>query len=124
MKATLLTTLKHLIADRPMAAFIAALLLVGIGYAIYVALALQPSDLQVATRYTAFGSTHFYRSKWYYLISFAVFGLVVAGVHGALAVKLYSRGQRQLAVFLTVLSLFIFVIAWIIARSVLQVAFL
>lgn len=124
MKSTLLTTIKHVLTDRFMTTLVAALLIVGIAYAVYVALALQPSDLQVAIRYTAFGNTHFYRNKWYYLISFAVFGLLLAVVHGAVAVKLYGRGQRQLAIFLTSLSLFLFVIAWITARSVLRVAFL
>jgi hypothetical protein len=124
MKATLLTTIKHLLTDRFMTTLIVALLLTGVAYALYVGLTLQPSDLQVATRYTSFGNTHFYRNKWYYLISFAVFGLVVAGMHAAVAVKLYGRGQRQWAVFLTALTLLIFVIAWITARSVLRVAFL
>lgn len=124
MKATLLATLKRLLADRPMTGLVVALLLVGISYAIYVALALQPSDLQVATRYTAFGGTHFYRNKWYYLVSFVIFGIVVTGVHIALAMKLYSRGQRQFAVLMIAMSLLILVIAWITAHSILQVAFL
>jgi hypothetical protein len=124
MKDSLLTSVKNFFADRAMVGLVALLFLVGISYMVYVAVSLQPSDLQVATRYTAFGETHFYRSKWYYLISFALFGLVAAGVHAALAIKLYNRGQRPLAVSLIALTLLIFVIGWIMARSVLGIAFL
>jgi hypothetical protein len=124
MKNSLLTSVKLFFADRAMMGFVALLFLMAMGYVVYVALALQPSDLQVATRYTAFGETHFYRSKWYYLLSFVLFGLVTAGVHIALAVKLYNRGQRPLAVSLIALTLLILVIGWIIARSVLGIAFL
>lgn len=124
MKNLIITAVKQFFADRAMLGLVLALLLVAVGYTVYVALALQPSDLQVATRYTAFGDTHFYRNKWYYLISFILFGVVVTVVHTALAVKFYNRGQRQFAVSLVVLTLLIFAIAWIIARSVLGIAFL
>lgn len=100
------------------------LFLIGISYIVYVALALESSDLQVATRYTAFGETHFYRSKWYYLLSFVVFGVMLAAVHTALAVKLYNKELRQLAIFLLVFTMLLFVIGWIVAGSVLEIAFL
>ena len=124
MKTTLLSTIKQLLADRFMASLIVVLLLAGIAYAVFVVLSLQSTDLQVATRYTSFGTTNFYRSKWYYLLSFALLGMLVAGAHAALALKLYTRGQRQLAVFLIAMSLSIIVIAWITAGSVLRIAFL
>ena len=107
-----------------MASLSAALILIGIVYMVYMALVLEPSDLQVATRYTAFGDTHFYRNKWYYLLSFAAFGATVALLHIALAMKLYDRNQRQLAIALFGLTFLIVTIAWIITRSVLQIAFL
>lgn len=116
--------IKNYLRDRTMTALTIALFLMGISYIIYIAFALQPSDLQVATRYTAFGGAHFYRNKWYYLLSFVMFGVILVGVHTALAVKLYGRGQRQLAMALLVFTLFLFVIGWIIARSVLRIAFL
>ena len=102
----------------------AVLLLAVVIYSIYIAVSLEPSDLQVAIRYTAFSDTHFYRSKWYYLLSFIAFGLVLFAVHLALAIKLHGRNQRQLAVALLSFSLFLLVIGWIITRSVLQIAFL
>jgi hypothetical protein len=93
-------------------------------YIVYVALALDPSDLQVAVRYTAFGDTHFYRDKWYYFLSFILFGIVLGSVHIALAIKLYGRQQRQLAIGVLIFTLFLFIIGWIITRSILRIAFL
>src|SRR5690606_15069050 len=100
MKNIPFESIKNFLRDRTMVTLAGALLLMSIAYGIYVAIALEPSDLQVATRYTAFGEAHFYRNKWYYLLSFIVFGFVVVGTHIALAVKLHSRSQRQLAVAL------------------------
>ena len=80
--------------------------------------------MQVATRYTAFGDAHFYRNKWYYLLSFIAFVVVVLGVHIGLAIKLFGREQRQLASALLAFTILLLVIGWIITRSVLQIAFL
>lgn len=108
-----------------MTTLVGAVFLVGVAYIVYVALTLEPSDLQVATRYTAFGDTNLgYRSKWHYLLSFIVFGIVLMGVHTALAVKLHAKGQRQIAAYLLSFTIFLFVIGWIITRSVLNIAFL
>src|SRR5690606_1525916 len=124
MKNSLIANLKNFFSDRTMTTLTVVLFLNGISYIVDVALALESSDLQVATRYTAFGETHFYRSKWYYLLSFVVFGVMLAAVHTALAVKLYNKELRQLAIFLLVFTMLLFVIGWIVAESVLEIAFL
>lgn len=117
--------IKNYFRDRTMLGFTILLLLLGVAYIIYVAVSLEPSDLQVAIRYTAFGDAHLaYRSKWHYLLSFAVFGGLLITVHTALAIKLHSRGQRHLAMYWLACTAFLFVIGWIITRSVLQIAFL
>ena len=116
--------IKNFFRDRTMVSLVGALLLMGIAYGIYLALTLEPSDLQVATRYTAFGDTHFYRNKWYYLLSFALFGTALIGIHTALAIKLYGREQRSLAIALLGMTFILFTIGWILARSVLKIAFL
>lgn len=116
--------IKNYFRDRTLFSLTAVLFLVVVVYSVYVGLSLEQSDLQVATRYTAFGNTHFYRNKWYYLLSFIVFGAVIMATHTALAIKLYGRQQRQLAVGLLVLTLLLIGIGWLITRSVLQIAFL
>lgn len=92
-------------------------------YGIYVGLTLQPSDLQVAVHYTAFGETTFYRAKWYYLLSFIIFALLVVVTHIVLAAKLYIDDRRQLAIFFLWLSILIVVIAWFLTHAVLGAAF-
>lgn len=116
--------IKSFFRDRSMTGLVAVLLVGLVSYVIYVALALEPSDLQVATRYTAFGDTHFYRNKWYYLLSFMAFGAIMIGLHVSLAIKLYGREQIQLAKAILGMTVFLLIICWIITRSVLQIAFL
>ena len=110
--------------DRTMVGLVAGVFLVSIVYNIYLLTSLEQSDLQVATRYTAFGDTHFYRSKWYYLLSFAAFSTTLSVLHVALAVKLYGMDRRQLAIAFLGLTFLMFIIGWIIMQSVLQIAFL
>ena len=124
MKNSVIDALKTFFRDRTMTTLFVVLLLVTIGYVLYVALSLQPSDLQVATRYTAFGDTHFYRNKWYYLLTFIFFGIMVTTVHAALAVKLHARGQRSLSIALLAFTLLLLAVGWILTRSVLRIAFL
>lgn len=116
--------IKSYFRDRTMLGLTVAVCLLALAYCLYVGLSLEVSDLQVATRYTAFGDTHFYRNKWYYLLSFILFGIIVATAHVALAVKLYGRQQRQFAIALLAFTLFFISVGWLITRSVLQIAFL
>lgn len=93
-------------------------------YIVYVALSLQPTELQVATRYTAFGETQFYRNKWYYLLSFIGLAVVSVAAHLILMAKLNGRNMRPLAFGLGWLTLLLLAILFVVTRSVLGVAFL
>jgi hypothetical protein len=124
MKVAIAESIKSVLSDRLLTALLVGLLLVCIGYCLFVGLSLRPSDLQVAIHYTAYGETNFYREKWYYLISFILFGLVVAVVHTTLTVKLYLQGRRQIALLFIGLSFLVMVIASFFAWSVLRIAFL
>jgi hypothetical protein len=124
MKKNITTSIKSILDDRFMAVMIIILLGVCLAYCAYVGLSLRPSDLQVAVHYTAFGETSFYRDKWYYLITFIAFGILIAVIHSILIVKLYLQGRRQIALLFAWLSLLIVAIAWLITWAVLKVAFL
>ena len=112
-----------MLADRIVAAVILLFVLMSFVYCIYVGVSLHPSDLQVAVHYTAYGETSFYREKWYYLISFILFGLVVVSVHTVLIVKLFIQERRQIAILFAWLSIFLVVIMWFVTRAVLGIAF-
>jgi hypothetical protein len=124
MKTNIINSLKMILADRLIAALLTAFLIVCLAYCIYVGVSLRPSDLQVAVHYTAFGGTSFYRQKWYYLITFIVFGALVGFMHSILTVKLYTQGRREVALFFLWLSLLLVVIAWFITWAILKIAFL
>ena len=124
MKTTVLTSIKMLIADRLLAGLLLLFIFSCIAFCIYVGVSLHPSDLQVAVHYTAYGETNFYRAKWYYLISFIGFGVILASIHSILTVKLFLQGRRPLALLLLGLSFVILLVAWLLTRSVLKIAFL
>jgi len=123
MKAVVVNSIKQIFADRIVVALIFLFILMSLAYCVYVGISLHPSDLQVAVHYTAYGETSFYREKWYYLISFIIFGLVVAASHTALIVKLFVQERRQIAILFAWLSIFLVVIMWFITRGVLGIAF-
>ena len=123
MKHTIIRSLKLILADRPVLLLVIGLVAAALAYCLIVGLSLRPSDLQVAVHYTAYGETNFYREKWYYLLSFVGFGLILAIIHSAIAIKLYVLERRQLAIFFLWVSLLILVIGWFLTSAVLRVAF-
>lgn len=124
MKTRLFASLQPLFKDRTLLALMMLIVLLGLSYITYTALALRPSDLQVATHYSAFGDTHYYRNSWYYMITFIVFGITMVGIHLALVVKLLNNNLRGLSVAFAYFSLFLLIIATIYTHSVLGIAFL
>lgn len=124
MKHIIKSTLKEIAADRPLLLLSTGLLLGGIGYIIYVAFSLNPSDLQLATRYTSFGETHFYREKWWYLLSFVGFGLLFIAAHIGMTAKLVMIGLRPLAIAFAALSFVVLVLMFVYTYSVLSIAYL
>ncbi len=123
MKILVINSIKQVFADRIVAALIFLFILMSLVYCVYVGVSLHTSDLQVAVHYTAYGETSFYREKWYYLISFILFGLTIAVAHTALIVKLFVQERRQIAILFAWLSIFLVVIMWFITRAVLGIAF-
>ena len=124
MKHIITTSLKQILADRAMAFLCLGLVVAGIIYIAYVAFSLNPSDLQLATRYTAYGETHFYRNKWYYLVTFIAFGALFIVAHIGMIVKLYLNDLRQLAFAFAWLSAVMLVLAFVYTYSVLGIAYL
>lgn len=123
MKHTIIRSLKLILADRPVLLLLIGLIAAALIYCVIVGVSLRPSDLQVAVHYTAYGETNFYREKWYYLLSFIGFGLILAIIHSAIAIKLYVLERRQLAIFFLWVSLLVLVIGWFLTSAVLRVAF-
>lgn len=117
-------TVKQVLADRGLFG-----LMIGVGaaaliYIAYVMISIESRDIQVVTQYSAFGESHFYKSRWFYLYSFVALGVLVAGINATLMAKLLRYERRAIAMALGWLTIVFFVVATMIAHAVLQLAFL
>lgn len=82
---------------------------------------IRPSELQVPVRYSSFGVTNFYRDRWYYLIGFVVFAVVVALMHVLISLKLYVAKGRQLSIAFIWLSVIMLTISAVFIYAILRV---
>lgn len=122
MKSTIIHVSKAILSDRPFLLALVALVLASLIFCIYATANLHPSELQVVTHYSAFGTTNFYRDKWYYLAGFVVFGLLNALVYTALACKIFVQKGRALAVPFAWLGVVIVTVATAIVYQLLKIA--
>lgn len=122
MKSSITQFFKEIASDRQFVIMLVSLVVTGLLFSIYVSLNLHPSELQVVTHYTAFGSTNFYRDKWYYLIGFVFFGILNSILYAALACKIYHHKGRALAIPFAWLGLIVIVLATATIYQVLKVA--
>lgn len=99
------------------------LLLAGLVYVLVISFSIHPRDVQIYTRYTAFGEAHFYKNPWQYTLSFVLFGVIVSAVHSMLMVKLNNLGRRQSAILIGWLGIGILVIGAIFVLSIIRFAF-
>lgn len=113
---------KLILADRGYLTAVVVLLLVTIGIVIMGAINIRPSELQIPVRYTSFGITNFYRDRWYYLLTFLLFAIVIAAMHILVSVRLFAAKGRGLAVSFIWLSVIVLIIASVFIFAVLRVA--
>ena len=122
-KDFLRTPLRTIAADRPFFAALIGVFVAGIIYMLVMGFTLQVRDVQVYVRYTAFGEVHFYKSYWYYLLSFVLFGALVMVVHIGLMVKLYSLQRRQTALFVGAAAVLVLLVAASYGLAVMHLAY-
>ena len=74
---------------------------------------LHASDVQVPTRYTAYGTANIYRGQWYSLWLFSAFAVLITLINGLLAVKTYQmdkvsgKGLIGFTIFILMIELFV-----------------
>ena len=122
MKTLFIEPFKQLTKERRLIIALAILLVSALGLMIYVGMNIHQNELKIVTHYTAFGSTNFYRDKWYYLITFVMFGLVVALIHSLIALRLLVAKGVELALSFVWASVLILFIAGAIMYQVLRIA--
>ncbi len=122
MRQRILSSLQTLLADRPVMLILALLLAGSAGLLLYLGFSIQPGELQVVVHYTSFGTTNFYRDKWYYLLSFSAFAIIMAVMHIALTYKVLIQKGHDMAVAFAWLGVALLVITASIAYQVLKIA--
>lgn len=122
MRQRILLSLQTLLADRPVMLILALLLAGSAGLLLYLGFSIQPGELQVVVHYTSFGTTNFYRDKWYYLLSFSAFAIIMAVMHIALTYKVLIQKGHDMAVAFAWLGVVLLVITASIAYQVLKIA--
>ena len=122
MKSSFTQLTKDIVSDRQFITALAAVVVTSLIFSIYVAINLHPSELQVVTHYSAFGTTNFYRDKWFYLVGFIIFGIVNVLAYSALACKIFLHKGRELAVPFAWLGVLVAIVATSIVYQVLKVA--
>jgi len=100
------------------------LLLVGLATAVVVIsslLRIHISDVQIPSRYSAYGTANIYRDHWYTLYMFPLFALLVMGINGYLSIKIHPI-NRMISVGVLGISLIIVVICVAVANAVFNLA--
>jgi len=121
IRTILKDSFKELITNRYLTVLSGAVLLLAVALVIYISVVVRPSELQLVTHYSAYGVTHLYRNQWFYLLSFAAFGVIVAIIHVALAIKLYITKGHPLALLFAWMGLGVIIFAWAIASSIINI---
>jgi uncharacterized membrane protein YhaH (DUF805 family) len=122
MKQQIITSIRQILADRGLFGILVLFLVACLSLLVYLGVNLQPSDLQVVVHYTSYGSTNFYRDKWYYLLGFAVFIVILAVSHITLTVKILHEKGRDLAIAFAWLGVILAFITSITVYQVLRIA--
>lgn len=120
-KETIKTSFKELLTNRYLTVLSIFVLILAIGLAIYVALSVKPQDIQQVAHATIYGGTHLYVQQWYYLFTFAVFAIIVAFLHIALAIKVYITKGHPLALLVAWIAVGIIIFAWITAFRLINI---
>lgn len=121
MKKLIQESFALLITHRQLLTLSIGLIVLSVAFAIYVALSVQPSELQLVSHCSAFGVTHLYRDQWFYLFGFGVFGLLAAAIHVMLSAKvLMIKGPSLAALFLWA-GIAIVILGWVTAYPVINI---
>jgi len=121
MKKTIQESFKLLIANRYLFVLCIVIVLLAIGFAIYIGFSVQPSELQLVSHCSAFGVTHLYRDQWFYLLTFGVFGLFAAALHIILSVKILTVKGPSLAIMFAWIGIAVILLAWTTAYPVINI---
>ena len=112
--------LKTVIHDRPYLTMIVAIIVVAIIGIAYVLVTVEPRDIQVATQYTSFGETSYYKGRWYSLYGYALLYAAIAFGHGMLMLKFRALERRDFGMLFGAVTILVLIIGIVYAANVIQ----
>lgn len=110
--------ISKLLADKYLLTIVVLMFIACLLVSIIIGLAIEPRDLKLPSRYSAFGLTHFYFSQWFYILNFIFFSFIVFVLHSVIAVKLLILRGRSLAITYAWSGLGIIIFSLVVAISV------
>lgn len=122
MKEQITLAVRIVLRDRYLTVLLASFLFLCLCLLLFVSISIHPSELQVVVHYTSFGTTNFYRDKWYYLLSFVGFVVVMATTHTVLTYKIHQLKGREFAIAFAWLGFIIFGISAALFYQALKIA--
>lgn len=122
MKEQIILAFRIVLRDRYLTVLLGSFLFLCLCLLIFVSLSIRPSELQVVIHYTSFGTTNFYRDKWYYLLLFAGFVVIMAISHSLLTYKIHQLKGREFAVAFAWLGFIVLGISVALFYQVLKIA--
>ena len=120
MKNIIIKSLKELIADRYLLVLLLGLLLFTLIFAVTIGLSIHTSERQLISHYSAFGITHFYFDQWFYLLSFVLFGVIVAVLNVIISIKLMIVKGHSMAVMFAWFGIGIIALGWVASLAILN----
>ena len=121
LKKIFIQPIKQLLTNRYLTVLSGVSILLALSLAIFIAIRVQPSDLQLVTHYTAYGVTHLYRAQWFYLLNFIGFAVIVAFLNIAITIRIYILKGHPLAVLFAWFGVGLLIFAWVVAISIINV---
>ena len=120
MKNNFKETATTIIKDRPVLLCMIIMFIAGISFFLFAAPNIEDFDHLIYNRYTIYGSEHYYRDRWTYRVAVALFGVLIAFGHNAIAIKLYKTKNRSSIFILTLFTTIVTILGFMIMASVLR----
>lgn len=96
-KESLRTIFRTVVENRSLLVQLIILAVTALVCSVWIAVAVEPSDVTVYARYSAFGQIHFYKEHWQYLLLFIAYIWVVSLLHAGGMIKFSQAGRPQTA---------------------------
>jgi hypothetical protein len=122
MKKKIIDLFKPLFKDKTVFGYMFLVSFLGILFWLILALNTQFVDRLIYSRYTFFGTEHYYKDVWYYRLIVSTVGIVLMSLHNFIIAKIYKIFGKRYTLFFAVLSIVVAIIGiFIITTSIREI---